>query len=962
MILLQHPLFRQLFAKRWCHAQTVARREKPLMHSKFSYFFISFGLLALLLVPVADAQVCTPAAPGLVSWWSGDGNALDSRSRQNGNFIGTPAYASGRVGQSLDFDTTRNVEVPDSDSLDLNENFSIELWVLPKQNGNANFTSLLLGKGDFNFIGTQSWGIILTPTNGVAGRIGSATQIYGVETADPIPLNEFSHIVFTKAGTELRIYVNGVLSGSGTIPADTVLNTSRPLIIGGGFFTSFGVVRTPSLIDELSISDRTLSAGEVTAIYNADMAGKCKPTATVAPSGLLGWWFGDGNANDSSPNSFNATLQNGASYAVGKIGQAFNFSARNQYVDIPNDPALFPQTGFSLETWIRPESYIGCNPISNVMRIAHSVPTINRGWLTQITCDGNPLGPGFLRAGIFDQNGTLNILGSSQALPSGEFTHFAFTWDGSTLRLYVNGILQASQATTNLGMGINTENVRLGNATDFGFLGQIDEPSVFNRALSADEVQSIFNAGAGGKLKNTVTSPRSGQVGFWRGDGNPLDSSGFGNNGILTGTSFVTGQIGNALRVASATDKLSASGSGSLDIKGDQVTIEGWIRLENNAAHPAQDFSGVIGKNGFPNDQPYLLFFESGDLAGGGDLPPNQWQFSYALANSSGQRVGNQNSNVIVTAGTFNHVAMTYNGSQPSSSNVKLYVNGALQATNIIPIQQITGSLKSSPNEPFVFQTGASPFEADEIAIYNRELSAAEIAEIYNQGLGFKAETPASRKTVSPLGGPLPVRTAVGDVTLTFDEVITGGTTQQVPLSGVGLPALPSNPASTLFYDIATSAEFSGNVGLCFNLPSFTTAEVFATLFVIHLENGQWTNRTTTRDFATRTVCAQTTSLSPFAIIPFAPPSANASISGQVATLGGRGISNVSVTITGGNLDAPRRSLTNAFGYYRLDDLAVGNTYILQVGSSKRFTFKNGIRIIDLNEDLTGADFFADAP
>src|SRR5258708_6435787 len=77
-------------------------------------------------------------------------------------------------------------------------------------------------------------------------------------------------------------------------------------------------------------------------------AASCTPSA----SGLIGWWPGDGNANDLlGVNS--GSLQGGASAsAVGLNGMAFNFDGTNAYVQIPDSTSLHP-TNLTIEAWVR---------------------------------------------------------------------------------------------------------------------------------------------------------------------------------------------------------------------------------------------------------------------------------------------------------------------------------------------------------------------------------------------------------------------------------------------------------------------------------------------------------------------------------------------------------------------------------------------------------------------------------
>ena len=91
----------------------------------------------------------------------------------------------------------------------------------------------------------------------------------------------------------------------------------------------------------------------------------------------------------------------------------------------------------------------------------------------------------------------------------------------------------------------------------------------------------------------------------------------------------------------------------------------------------------------------------------------------------------------------------------------------------------------------------------------------------------------------------------------------------------------------------------------------------------------------------------------------FDPTAASSSISGRVTTASGQGIRNVTVQIYGGNLPAVRSVRTNTFGYYRFDELAVGQTYVLTV-AAKRFTFPNPTRVINLADELSNEDFVSD--
>ena len=85
---------------------------------------------------------------------------------------------------------------------------------------------------------------------------------------------------------------------------------------------------------------------------------------------------------------------------------------------------------------------------------------------------------------------------------------------------------------------------------------------------------------------------------------------------------------------------------------------------------------------------------------------------------------------------------------------------------------------------------------------------------------------------------------------------------------------------------------------------------------------------------------------------------AAANIGGRIANASGRGLANVRVVLSGGNLGEPRYAFTNPFGYYRFEDVTAGQTYVLGV-MAKRYRFTNPVRVLNLGEDLADVDFIA---
>jgi hypothetical protein len=74
---------------------------------------------------------------------------------------------------------------------------------------------------------------------------------------------------------------------------------------------------------------------------------------TTPPPGMVGWWDGDNNANDISGSGNNGSLQNGAAFAAGKVGQSFNLDGVDDFVSITNNGSLDMGTGnLTIDLWV----------------------------------------------------------------------------------------------------------------------------------------------------------------------------------------------------------------------------------------------------------------------------------------------------------------------------------------------------------------------------------------------------------------------------------------------------------------------------------------------------------------------------------------------------------------------------------------------------------------------------------
>ncbi|MBK8465326.1 MAG: fibronectin type III domain-containing protein [Chloracidobacterium sp.] len=213
------------------------------------------------------------------------------------------------------------------------------------------------------------------------------------------------------------------------------------------------------------------------------------PICVSMPSRLISFWRGEGNANDHFGRS-HGTPMNGASISAGKVGQAFSFDGIDDFVNVPDASTLNPNR-LTIEAWVNLSSYKSGGSII----VAKDDNTNGlRDYLFQVVGDE-------LRFTLFFTDGT-RVTAVGQGLALNTWHHVAGTYDGSTAKIYIDGSLVGSAA--GVGNPNNTSTpFRIGSTNQTGqprfFAGKIDDLSFYDRALSAAEILSLYNAGSAGK-------------------------------------------------------------------------------------------------------------------------------------------------------------------------------------------------------------------------------------------------------------------------------------------------------------------------------------------------------------------------------------------------------------------------------------------------------------------------------
>lgn len=210
---------------------------------------------------------------------------------------------------------------------------------------------------------------------------------------------------------------------------------------------------------------------------------------SAADAGLVGSWkldAGNGTtAADSSGNANDGTLTNGPVWTNGKVRGALVFNGSNSYVNVPDNTSL-QAAQITLSAWM---NSLNTNPSGGAQQaIIAKDDGVQRAFNLKIAGGKIQLAMSY--------STTAKAVSGTTALLSNTWYFVAGTYDGATLRVYVNGVLEASLAAS-LPVGWdNAQPLSIGGRSNIspavGFNGTVDEVRMYNRALSQTEIQALM--------------------------------------------------------------------------------------------------------------------------------------------------------------------------------------------------------------------------------------------------------------------------------------------------------------------------------------------------------------------------------------------------------------------------------------------------------------------------------------
>ena len=611
--------------------------------------------------------------------------------------------AAGQIGRGRSFDGSNDqITATNSSSLDITGNqITLEAWVnapVPNSDDSPFLMKAATGNQEAYMLGIDGG----ASSNNVNTRIYNGSSLFRDDSGN-IPNNTWTHVVFTYDGSlgsnpRKTVYVNGASVATHNANGNIASN-SGDLSIGKRVDNRW----FEGILDELRISNNVRSADWISTEYNNQSApGSFISVAAAESNPCTSFSGGTATATDSNVESGNSTTITLSGQDPGATGIQWQSSTDNvTFTDISGATSATLNTGAITET------------------------TFFRAVVSDATCQENSTTAtvNILSAFIGGYNFRKKVtISSSQVCGSTLISDFPILFNStdSDLATTANGgrventnaydiVFTSSDGSTLLEHEIEYYNETTGEYVAWVRIPSLDplnDTEIFinfgNADITSDpSVTSVWDANFAAIFHFSENDSFG-------------DATSNNNDGTNNGSTDAAGQIGRGRSFDGSNDQITTANSSSLDITGNQITLEAWVK----APVPNSSDSPFLMKADAVNQEQYMLGIDGG--ASSSNVNTRVTTGSGLFRDDSGT-ISNE---------TWTHVVFVYDGSLGSDPRKTVYVNGSSVATH-----NANGNLSSTTSGLSIGKRVDSRYfsgDLDELRISSTVRSADWICTEYN--------------------------------------------------------------------------------------------------------------------------------------------------------------------------------------------------------------------------------------
>ena len=444
---------------------------------------------------------------------------------------------------------------------------------------------------------------------------------------------------------------------------------------------------------------------------------KATGIVTTLNTSIFRVYNGD-NVNDTSGNAQNGTNVGGITFTTGKIGNAFTFNGSG-YVALPNNSLNLSDSGsnaYSISLWVKftDNSGLPQGLLTNCMQSGSN----SWGWM--IWYWNNQI---YLTRRAGTSTSYDLVTPSSPAISTNVDYNVVVTRKNGSTKLFINGLLVASDTSTVDTVYTTTHYPLIGARQTYATPvyewyakngTKIDAVNVWNKELTANEVTALYNSSTG------LEYPFSTAITI----DSANDSLGNYNGTANGGLTYTAGKSGNAFTFNGTTAYVSLPDSFKLSDSGSNAySISLWVNFLDTSGLPQGLLTNCMQSGS--NSWGWMIWYYT-----------NQITFTRRAGTSVSYDLSTPAA-VIYTNTYYNIVVTRKNGS------TKLYINGVLIASDTSTVDTVYNTthypmigVRQSYSTPSYDWYAKNGTKVDEVNVWNREVTATEVTELYNAGTG----------------------------------------------------------------------------------------------------------------------------------------------------------------------------------------------------------------------------------